>query len=107
MGAKLSIFSMINADLQKRIRHLARDSSKVFFTQHVQDRMLERQVTDLEILHCLQHGMIERPPEHDSANRELKCRMEHFGSSRNLAVVVALSDEDPDLLVVTVMTRTR
>jgi len=107
MGAKLSIFSSSNADLQKRIRHLALDSSKVFFTAHVQDRMLERQVTDLEVLHCLQEGVIERPPQRDRANHEVKCRMEHFGSSRNLAVVVVLSDEDPDLLVVTVMTRTR
>jgi hypothetical protein len=29
--------------------------------------------------------------------------MEHFGSRRNLAVVVALDDATPDLIVVTVM----
>jgi hypothetical protein len=33
--------------------------------------------------------------------------MEHFGSARNLSVVVALDDHDPDLLVVTVITRNR
>ena len=34
-------------------------------------------------------------------------RMAHFGSARNLSVVVALDEQDPDLLVVTVITHTR
>jgi hypothetical protein len=107
MGAKLSIFDMTNADIQKRIRLLAQDSSNVFFTEHVQDRMLLRMVSDFEVLDCLRGGVIQRPPKLDRQTGDLKCQMEHFGSSRNLAVIVALSDLDPDLLVVTVMTRSR
>jgi hypothetical protein len=34
-------------------------------------------------------------------------RMEHFGSARNLSVVVGLDEHDPDLLVVTVITQAR
>jgi hypothetical protein len=33
--------------------------------------------------------------------------MEHFGPSRNVAVVAALDETNPDVVVVTVMTRTR
>lgn len=107
MGAKLSIFEMTNADLQKRIRSLAQDSSNVLFTEHVQDRMLHRGVSDFEVLDCLRVGLIQRPPTLDSKTGDLKCRMESFGSSRNLSVIVALSNLDPDLIVVTVMTRSR
>ena len=107
MGATVSVHGMANADLQKRIRLLARDSAAVLFTVHVQERMVLRQVSDIEVLECLRSGVIQRPPQVDRDTGDLKCRMESFGSSRNLAVVVALSDLDPDLLVVTVMTKSR
>jgi len=107
MGAKLSIHGMTNAELQNRIRLLAKDTSKVFFTDHVQSRMLLRRVSDIEVLDCLRTGVIQRPPQLDRETGDLKCRMESFGSNRNLAVMVALSDQDSDLLVVTVMTLAR
>lgn len=69
--------------------------------------MLERRVSDFEVIECLRQGVIQRPPLIDRKTGDLKCRMESFGSSRNLSVVVALCDEDPDLLVVTVMSRVR
>ena len=99
MGARLSVHDMTNVDLQKRIRQLAKDSAKVLFTEHVQDRMLLRRVSDIEVLDCLRSGVTQRPPQVDRETGDLKCRMENFGSNRNLAVVVALSDLDPDLLV--------
>jgi hypothetical protein len=69
--------------------------------------MLQRSVSDWEVFECLRYGVIERPPTRDKKTGSLRCRMEHFGSGRNLAVVAALDDEDPDVIVVTVMTRTR
>ena len=63
MGAKLSIYGMTNAELQKRIRLLAKNSAKVFFTAHVLDRMLLRGVSDIEVLDCLRGGVIQRPPQ--------------------------------------------
>jgi hypothetical protein len=65
----------------------------VFFTEHARDRMLERNVSDIEAIECLRHGVIQRPPRTDRKTGDLKCTMECFGASGNLAVVVALSDE--------------
>lgn len=107
MGAKISFTDMTNVQLQAHIRRLAQDSGRVFFTQHVQVRMLQRSVSDAQVLECLRSGLIQRPAQIAAASGAVKCRMEHFGSARNLAVVVGLADDDPDLLVVTVMTRTR
>lgn len=93
--------------LQVHIQQVAKDSSQVFFTRHAQDRMLQRAVSDIQVLECLRFGLMQRPAQFDQTTGTVKCRMEYFGSARNLAVVVALEDSDPDLLVVTVMTRMR
>jgi len=107
MGTKLSFYDMTNAQLQAHIRRLAQDSARVVFTFHAQERMLQRTVSDWEVYECLRCGFIQRPPVRDNKTGSLRCRMEHFGASRNLAVVAALDDDDPDVVVVTVMTKTR
>lgn len=107
MGATLPFRNMTNAQLQAHIRHLAMDSGHVVFTFHAQERMAQRSVSDWEVFECLRGGVIQRPPTLDKKTGSLRCRMEHFGSGRNLAVVAALDDEDPDVVVVTVMTKTR
>lgn len=107
MGARLSFRDMSNVQLQAHIRRMAKDSARVVFTDHAYERMARRSVSDWEVFVCLRQGVIQRPPVQDKRRDTLKCTMEHFGSIRNLAVVVALDDEDPDLIVVTVMTRTR
>lgn len=107
MGDTLDFRTLSNRQLQTYIRQTAKDSSKVFFTEHACIRMSTRSVSDREVMRCLQNGLIERPAAIDKKNGVVKCRMEHFGSNRNLAVVVALDNADPDLVVVTVMTRTR
>lgn len=98
---------MSNLQLQAHVRRMARDSARVVFTLHALERMALRSVSDWEVHACLRLGVIERPPRWDRLHCSLKCTMEHFGAGRNLAVVVALDESDPDILVVTVMTRTR
>ena len=61
----------------------------------------------MEVLTCLRYCVVQRPPKVRGASAEVRVRMEHFGSARNLSVVVSLDDQDPDVLVVTVMTRVR
>lgn len=98
---------MSNLQLQAHVRRNAKDSARVVFTFHALERMSERSVSDREVHDCLRLGVIERPPRRDGHRGTLLCTMEHFGAGRNLAVVVALDEEDPNLLVVTVMMRTR
>lgn len=107
MGARILFRLMSNAQLQAHVRKVAQDSGKVYFADHARLRMLQRGVNDMEVIMCLREGVIQRPPDIDAKSGETRVRMEHFGSSRNLGVVVALHDQDPDLLVVTVMVKTR
>jgi hypothetical protein len=107
MGDRISFSRMSNVQLQAHIRRTAQDSSRVFFLEHAQIIMLERGVKDLQVLECLQQGLIQRPTKVDEHSGEVRARMEHYGSARNLSVVVGLDKHDPDLLVVTVITQAR
>ncbi len=91
------------SQLQRHIRTTARDSSRVFISKHAAVRMRQRKVLDAEVYHCLQHGSILQEPEEDIKTGHLVCRMECYGASRNLAVCVALDDNDPSMIVVTVL----
>ena len=107
MGAKIQFYAMTNVQLQKHIRLLSKNSANVFITEHARKRMHQRKITDYQVIDCLRNGVVQRPATQDIKTRDIKCRMEHFGTSRNISVVVALSDQDPDLIIITVMNRSR
>jgi predicted nucleic acid-binding Zn ribbon protein len=88
--------------LAKHIRAVSKNTALVFITVHAKTRMTQRRVSDQEIYACLQMGSISRPPEPNEAMGTLECRMERYIAGRNLAVVAAISDEEPDVIVITV-----
>lgn len=89
--------------LQKHIRAIANDTAVVFITVHASARMRQRRVTRQEVFEVLRQGVIRQPPEPEAAKGTLLCRMTHYIAGRNLAAVVALNDEHPNVVVVTVM----
>jgi len=52
-------------------------------------------------LATLRKGKINLQPEPDSNTGDLKCRMEYFCAGEDIKIVVAISDDNPDLVVVT------
>ena len=90
------------AQLARHIRFVAKSSAAVFFSDHANVQMRKRKVSSVEVLECLREGTIRRVPEPNIKMGNLECRMERYVAGRELAVIVALSDEDPDVLVVTV-----
>lgn len=91
------------AEVQRHIRRTAVDTTRIFWTAHAKLRMRQRKVHLDDVLDCLRKGRIGLPPEEDLKTGNLVCRMEWYGAARNLAVCVALDDNDPHLLVVTVI----
>jgi hypothetical protein len=98
--AKLSLMS--ETQLARHIRSLAKESLRVLFTKHMKARMKQRKVGSPEVFECIRNGTLRRPPEASSDGCNLECRMERYVAGRNLAVLVALSDENPDIILVTV-----
>lgn len=64
--------------------------------------MRQRKVSAPEVFECLQLGSIDRVPEANEEMGSLECLMERYVSGRQLGIIVALSDEDPDVVVVTI-----
>ena len=89
--------------LQRLIRARSADAGCVFLTTHCRVRMRQRHIAMALLLDVLRQGRMRRPAEPDPRHGSLVCRMEHFVAGRELAAAVALSDEDPGLLVVTVI----
>lgn len=89
--------------LQRHIRTIAADTAAVFISSHASKRMRVRRVGINEVYDCLRHGTIRQTPEPNPAKGNLECRMQRYIGGRECAVVVALDDEDPGMIVVTVI----
>lgn len=98
-----SFHGQSTVQLQKHIRWVAKDTSRVFITRHARDRMRERTVLQDEVYECLRQGLIRLTPEPDLKTGNLVCRMERYVCGRSIGICVALADDDPDLIVVTVL----
>lgn len=88
--------------LQKHIREIAQHTENIFLTLHSKQRMKQRKVLLDEVYECIRQGVINRMPEEDMKTGHLVCRMERYVCGRNLEVCVALDDDDPTLIVITV-----
>lgn len=89
--------------LSRHIREVARDTSRVVLSHHAKSQMKRRRISVTEVYECLRSGRIELRPEPNPGKGSLECRMERYVAGCECKVVVALDDDDPDLLVVTVM----
>ncbi|MFZ4652284.1 MAG: DUF4258 domain-containing protein [Rubrivivax sp.] len=89
--------------LEKQIRESAKVSVNVFITVHARQQMAKRRILRAEVDDCIARGTIRRTPEPNPARGSLECRLDAYVAGRNLAVIVAISDEDPSLVVVTAM----
>ena len=83
------------------------DSANVAFVKHAWSQMRARHVNQPMVMEVLCMGRMHRQPEPDIRFTGLKCRMEHFVSGVNVAVVVAVEYPEPGLTVVTVIDITK
>jgi Domain of unknown function (DUF4258) len=99
----VNVHKLSNSQLQRLIRSIAADGARVYYTNHAQTRMRHRHVTQEIVLEVLQQGKLVGIPEPNAARGSLECRMERYRTGRQIRVIVAVSDDDPDLIVVTVI----
>ena len=88
---------------QRFIREAAKEGARVFFTAHAELRMRQRGISHQVALEVLRRGLLRRTPEPNIRFGTMECRMEYYIAGRNLGVVVAVSESDPDVVVVTTM----
>ena len=96
-----------NHQLEKHIRQSSANSVNVAFVKHAWSQMRARHVNQAMVMEVLRMGRMHRLPEPDIRFSGLKCRMEHFVSGMNVAVVVAVEYPQPGITVVTVIDITK
>lgn len=87
--------------LQAHIRKESLQTEKVIFLTHVTVQMNKRKITKDMVFEALRRGCIRLSPELDTFTGDIKCRMEHYVAGHNVKIVVAISDENPNLFLVT------
>lgn len=65
--------------------------------------MARRAITVPMVLECLRRGVIRRPPEQNIKTGWYECSMERYTAGKNVAVIAAVDEADPSVIVVTVI----
>ena len=87
---------------QERVRELARNTGNIFWSEHAQERMSERDIFMREALGALRGGRIDGKIVPDGENR-WKLTLRRRFAGRIVRVVAAISDHDDSLDIITAM----
>ena len=82
------------------LREIAEDSARVIFTKHASQRMRQRKVSPVQVIACLQRGIIREPVALD-LHGNWKLTVSHRVAGRDLNVAVAI-DVPSRAIVITV-----
>jgi hypothetical protein len=75
---------------QSRIRKIAENSENVILGNHARDRMIEREILDVDVFRIIRSGHVEGQPEYTDF-KEWKCKVVlKIRGSRTAGVVVVL-----------------
>lgn len=99
----MSVFKLSTSQLEARIRKTASDNALVIFTDHARTQMRKRHIPADIVLEVLRKGRIRRTPEPNLLKGSVECRMERFIAGSQTGVVAAISDDHPNVIVVTAM----
>lgn len=89
-----------DATALKLLREIAQDSGNVILTTHARLRMRQRKVTPVQIITCLQRGIVSEPVALDM-HGNWKLTVTHRVAGKDLNVAVAI-DVPSRAIVITV-----
>lgn len=93
----------MNKEDANRLIRLAFEQGEIIYTEHAQQRMTEREISNLMVRKALKEGFVTRPPEHSVQHDNYKCRVENRCAGMNYAVIVAISTTAVGGIIITVM----
>ena len=91
---------MNDATALRVLREIAEDSARVIFTKHASQRMRQRKVSPVQVIACLQRGIIREPVVLD-LHGNWKLTVSHRVAGKDLDVAVAI-DVPNRAIVITV-----
>ena len=91
---------MNDASVLGLLREIAADSARVIFTHHARQRMRQRKVSPVQVIACLQRGVVREPVALD-LHGNWKLTVSHRVAGKDLDVAVAI-DVPNRAIVITV-----
>ncbi|MGB7603211.1 MAG: DUF4258 domain-containing protein [Candidatus Sulfotelmatobacter sp.] len=89
----LTEFRATRAWARERIRELAADTANVRWGQHARERMVERSITDMDVLKVLRNGHIETDPVRSDKGDGWKVKVvKTHSAGREIGVVTVILD---------------
>ena len=81
-------FDLSPVNAKRILKEIAKESSRVFFTDHAEKRMKERKIIRTQVLRCLQYGEFSEEPYLDIKGN-WKFTIGTFSAGEHLTVVAA------------------
>ena len=96
-------FDLSRANAKRIITEIVKESGRVFFTDHAEQRMKQRKITRIQVLRCLQHGSFTEGPYRDIKGN-WKFNIDSFSAGENLTVTAALDRDNSGNYIVVITT---
>lgn len=90
MSPKIRALELTGTRALQIVREAAKDSSRVYLTEHAQQRMNKRKITLVQVLRCLRAGRISEGPARDNTKGGWKCTIDHYSAGDSVGVAVAI-----------------
>jgi hypothetical protein len=103
---RVSVSNMTATQIIRYVKEQARNDDNIVLTRHTRwDRMGKRRIGPADIARVLRLGrMIREPEPGKNYPNEIKCRFQHTDHDlKSISVEVAISDDDPSLIIITVI----
>ena len=93
-------FDLSPVNAKRILTEIAKESSRVFFTDHAEKRMKKRKITRVQVIRCLQYGKFSEEPYLDIKGN-WKFNIDTFSAGEHLTVAaVCERDESGNHVVV-------
>jgi len=98
----VTAFRLTAAVAQARVRMLAENSSNLRFTRHIDERMVERDISVAQVRHILRTGFVDDPPVPGGFAGEWKIKITRKMPNGRVAGVVTVLINERTLRLLTV-----
>lgn len=97
----VTVLDLNAASARKILDQICRDTSRIFIVKHAEERMVTRNITRVQVIKCLRHGVIIEGPYRECKSGNWRLKLESRSSGDTVRVVAELdTDEDGNYVLI-------
>lgn len=103
MNKKIANLDLSPVNARQIVSEIAKDSSKVYLTDHAEERAVERKITRTQIIRCLRFGRIIENPYRD-LNHDWVMTFETISAGDPITVVASIRRNQKGEMILVITT---